>query len=141
MQDYYVSRIISSPYLRPGLLLGSAGLVLGATLVLFLAADNGATARVAWPTPAATGAGASDIELNRSASVAPAIEQVTGHVAASQRLALLREPYAAEKQISLVPAPAANRPGATLAPTHTTNTGRSVRLVQHSWDTIKAMFR
>jgi len=136
MHYYYVSRIISSAYLRPRLLLGSAGLMLGATLVLFLAADHGATARAAWPAP--TDADAPVIELPRSAVAAPAAKQLAGHAAPGQPLAALPEPHPTERNPDLGPEPTANRAIQAPAATYTASAGR---LVQHSWTTIKSMFR
>ncbi len=146
MQHRYPSRFFSGLGLRLGLglglLLGSAGLALATTLLLFMASYDGTAVRVQWEV--ATETDITSFELSRRKPNDLDFEALATLLPTGQRHYEFADTCLVEGRSGLLQGPVAYRltlrgPGPDQ--TYTTTEAGTVSMVERSWGTIKSMFR
>ncbi len=125
-----------------GLLLGSAGLALATTLLLFLATSDGTAAHVEWKV--ATETDLHGFDLSRKTPADSDFQPLATLVPTGQRHYTFADTCLYQGYSGLLPGPVVYRltlrgPGPDQ--TYTTTAAGTMSVVQRSWGTVKLMFR
>lgn len=146
MQHRYSSRFLSGLGRRLGLglglLLGSTGLALATSLLLFMATYDGTAVRVQWEV--ATETDITSFELSRKKPVDSDFEAIATVLPTGQLHYAYADTCLVEGRSGLLQGPVAYRltlrgPGPDQ--TYVTTEAGTVSMVERSWGTIKSMFR
>jgi hypothetical protein len=125
-----------------GLLLGSAGLAVATTLLLFLATYDGTAVHVAWAVTTETDI--TSFELSRKLPDTTDFEPIATLLPTGQRQYTFADTCLQAGRSGLLQGPVAYRltlrgPGPDQA--YTTTVAGTVSVMQRSWGTVKSMFR